>query len=96
MFPSSGSRALFIQETLTEFLPCLKMETRGTAGSESGPQLKTLMGYWLYLHISVITLTVKVPENRVHVVRERLPLPSNCLSQGVAFFLVCRTGPAQG
>ena len=70
------------------------METRGTAGSESGPQLKTLMGYWLYLHISVITLTVKVPENRVHVVRERLPLPSNCLSQGVAFFLVCRTGPA--
>lgn len=95
-FPSSDSRALSIQETLTEFLPCLRMGTRGIAGSESHPHLKTLMGYWLYLHISVIPLIVKVPENLVHVVRERLPLPSNCLSQGVAFFLVCRTGPAQG
>lgn len=60
------------------------------------PHLKTLMGNWLYLNVSVIILIVQIPVNLVHIGRESLHLPSNCLFQRVIFFLVCRTGPAQG
>ena len=54
------------------------------------------MGNWLYLNVYVIILIVQVPVNLVHIGRESLHLPPNCLFQGVIFFLVCKTSPAQG
>lgn len=39
------------------------------------PHLKTLMGNWLYLNVSVIILIVQVPVNLVHIGRESLLFP---------------------
>lgn len=46
----------FIQETMTEFLLCLWLDARGTAVKISVPYPKTLLGYWVYLHLFVIVL----------------------------------------